>query len=744
MDRQLIIDDFQEVPAADYMLLQSFVQEGIDDLVRFAVNDGQTYGGFLVASTSLFEISIQKGLYFNSGMFFASRTVQTKDLTEFQPVANKKAVAVIAWGSTDDQEPVTRDYLVNTETEETQAKSINLVRARNANIGVIGGTESGDPQLPNIPLDRLLIATVIMSPTGIESVEMNLDDDLSSVLNNDRRIGQIESWRLIAEPRISTIATDVANLSNGQDGQTDIDDHIALASDVARLKEALDIGDNYSDYGSDNFLTDDESDTADLEFMAKVEEGIRFSPENQSVSELALFSSINSDVTNTNGLLLPKFSSNLRLSVTGFVGEQSITQYSQTTFSLVQKHMSRQRVRWGQVYNHCTNSRFWRTGTYDPVTGIFRRDGESFQVLTGNPARNHTMIRLRQFWVDTFQEPYWDATETTLNVDGAQIAQTFLNSQAGWLTGIDLYFTRRGTSGNVHMTICELTPSGTPDLAKTIEQKTIDFLDLETYPTATMVSITPTYLEAGKRYAIVLTTQGNHFVAMADGGAYLSGTFFYSTDGAYYEGDLTKDLMFGLRYAQFAASRTVVDMQPVNLDGGIAALDILAPMVVPDACDLTYQVNLPTGWVPLSEVTPDALVGLPPLLPLQIVFQGTPDLHAGIMLTGSQLKAERPRTSFKHKSTLRVLATSSQTIELSWLLGNWDAGFHTFAATIDTGSVIETADVIEDVALPGNQLRRRMTFNLPAPIPSFRIVADGDTSTALNLFHVEERVDVEL
>lgn len=743
MDQQVVINDFQEVPAEDFMRMQEFARAGMDDLVKYAINGAQTYGGFDVASTSLFEISVQPGLYFNAGKFYASRQTLTEDLTAYQPVANKKAVAVIAWGSTDDQEPVTRDFLVNAETEEVQASQINLVRARNANIGVLGGTESGDPQLPNIPLDRLLIATVIMTPGGIESVTMNQAENLSSVLDNDTRLSVIEAWQLIAEPRISTIATDVANLSNGQDGQTNIDDHIALASDVARLKEALDIGDNYADYGSDSFLTGDETDTAYPGYLAKVEEGIRFSPENEIVSELALFSAINANVTNTNGLLLPKFTSALRLTVSGFVGEQSITQYSQTTFSLVQKHMSRQRVRWGQSYNHCTNSRFWRTGTYDPVTGIFRRNGESFQILSGNPRRNHTMVRLRQFWVDTYTEPYWDAEESTLNVDGAQVAQTFLNSQAGWMTGVDLYFTQRGPSGNVHMTICKLTPSGTPDLKNAVEQRTIDFLDLETYPTATKVEITPTYLEAGKRYAIVLTTQGNHYVAMADGGAYLSGTFFYSTDGAYYEGDLTKDLMFRLRYAKFEASRTVVDMQPINLDGGIAALDVLASMVVPDACDLTYQVNLPTGWVPLSDVSPDALFGLPPLLPLQIVFQGTPDLHAGVMLTGSQLTAERPRTVFKHASTLRLLATASQTIQLSWLLGNWDGALHTFAATIDTGSVIETADVVEDVALPGDQLRRTMTFNLPAPIPSFQIIADGTTSTALDLFHVEERVDVE-
>ncbi|MDF2369384.1 MAG: hypothetical protein P1V21_01195 [Rhizobiaceae bacterium] len=743
MDQQIIIGDYQEVPAEDFMRIQEFAQAGIDDLVKFAIHDGQAYGGFNVAASGPFEISVQKGLYFSAGKFFASREVLYKDLVEHQPVANKKAIAVIAWGSTDDQEPTERDFLVNVETEEVQVQQVNLVRARNAKVATVGGTESGDPQLPEIPLDRVLIATVIMTPTGIESVVMNEDADLSSTLSNDKRLNQIETWRTIAEPRISTIATDVANLSNGQQDQTSIRDFISLAADVARLKEASDIPDDYADYGTDFFLTQDESDVDNLEFLAKVEEGIRFSAANKNTNELELFSAINSHVTITNGFLLPKFTSELRLSVSGFVGEQSITQYTQTSFDVVRKHMSRQRFRWGQIYEYCTNSRFWKTGTYDPVSNIFTREGETFLVLSGNATRDHTMIRLQQYWVDTVKDPYWSAVETTTTIDGAQIAQTFLNSQAGWLTGVDLYFTKRGTSGNIFLTICELTPSGTPDLANAIEQKTIDYLDLNTYPQATTIDISPTYLQAGKRYGVVLTTQGNHYVAMADGGSYLSGTFFYSTDGAYFSGDITKDMMFGLRYARFSASRAVVDMQPINLDGGIAALDILASMVRPDACNITFQVELNTGWVPLSDIIPNALVGLPPLLPMQIVFQGTPDLHAGIMLTGSQISAERPRTTFKHISTQRVLATASDSIQIIWLLGNWNDAYHTFAASLDTPDGLETPDVIEDIERPGDMLQRTMTFHLPAPVPSFKIIAEGTTSTALDLFHVEERTDIE-
>ncbi|MEI2387475.1 hypothetical protein [Breoghania sp. JC706] len=742
-DRQVIINDYQEVPASDFMAMQDYARDGVDALVKYTIHDGQAYAGFTVTGSGTFEVTIQPGIYVSAGKMFAARAAATRDLVEYQPVANKVAVAIVVWGSTVDQSPEYRDFVVNLETEETEARQVNLERARIANLGTIGGVESGDPQYPTIPLDRIAVAYVILSPTGIEEIITNTDNDLASSRRNDQRLDVIEDWKALAEPRISTIATDVANLSNAQTGRVTMEDLFSVTADVARLKEAAGLPDDYADYGADHYLDEDESATDDVEFLAKVEEGVRFAPENKNTTELALFSSINAQVTLTNGLLLPKFTSELRVSVDGYVGEQSITQYTQTSYEVVQKTMSRERIRWGQVYNYCTNSAWWRSGNYDPVTNIFTRNGETFQVLSGNTSRNHQSIRLQQFWVDTYEDPYWEVVTDTYTLNGAQVAQTFLNSQAGWLTGVDLYFTRRGTSGNVHLTLCELTPSGTPDLSNAIQQVTVDFLDLKQYPTATTVAFTPTYLTAGKRYAAVLTTQGDHYIGMADGGDYLAGTFFYSTDGAYYAGDITKDMMFGLRFAKFATSRVAVDLQPLNLNGGIAGIDLLSSMVVPDACDLTFQVQLNTGWVPVSEISTNALVGLPPLLPLQAIFQGTPDLHAGVFLAGSQVTVERPRTEFKHISTDRILASASDTIRIAWELGNWNAAHHAFAAVIRAGGSDVAPDVVEDSPLPDNRLRRVMTWSLAAPISTFQIVASGTTTTALDVFHIEERVDIE-
>lgn len=744
MDRQVIIKDYQEVSAEDFMNIQGHVRSGVDMLVKHAIHDGQVYGGFEVAKDGSFGITIGEGVYFNAGKTYMRRAPMSLDLVQHQPVANKKMVAIVVWGGDVEQEPVYRDFVVNLETEETEARQINIQSARVAHLAAIGGMESGDPQPPNIPLDRIAVAFVILSPTGIESISANVDDDLSPTKKNDIRLTLVEQFQAEASPRIQTLGSDVANLANKSRGLVTNADLFGIAGDVARLKERFGLPDDYSDYGADHFLNGDESDTQNAEWMARLEEGVRFSPENEGISELGVFSSIDPHITQINGMILPKYKSLLRFSVSGYVDDLSISQYSQTGYEMVQKTMSRERVRWGGTYEYCTNSQWWREGNYDSVTGVFTRNGESFQVLSGDVNTNHRWIRLRQFWRDTYEEPYWSVVETNYTLNGAQVAQTFLNTQEGWLTGIDLNFTKRGTSGDVHVLVTEVTPSGSPDPKKVIARKTLTFLKLKLFPEKTTVNLTPTYLKAGGRYAVVLITQGNHFVAMADGGRYLSGTFFYSTDGAYYEGDLTKDMMFGLRFAKFDSSRVVVNMKSLQLNGGIAGIDIMAPMVSPDACELTYEVQLPTGWVSISSVSPSKLAGLPPNLPFRIVFQGTPDLHAGLFLTGSQVKLQRPRTYFRHISTSRILAAASDRVRIEWQLGNWNGSRHTFTAKLKTPHGDEEPDIVEDTPLPEDRIKRVMTFNLSQLAPSFVIEAEGTTTTALDVFHVEERVDIEL
>ena len=91
-----------------------------------------------------------------------------------------------------------------------------------------------------------------------------------------------------------------------------------------------------------------------------------------------------------------------RITVTGRDAEQAIAQYPYQTISLVQKMMTRQRMRFGNWYSDCTNRLFVFAGDiyqepysnagpstgYDPITGIFKMtDGETFEVAQEDIAK---------------------------------------------------------------------------------------------------------------------------------------------------------------------------------------------------------------------------------------------------------------------------------------------------------------------------------------------------------------------
>jgi hypothetical protein len=103
-----------------------------------------------------------------------------------------------------------------------------------------------------------------------------------------------------------------------------------------------------------------------------------------------------------------------------------------------------------------------------------------------------------------------------------------------------LYFTNRGADGVVNLYLCE-TDLGLPDPSRCLASTSVSAVDLKAHPTATPFNFTqPVFLEAGKHYALVIITAGDHDVALVQGTEYTHGTIFHSTDGVYYQGDFEK------------------------------------------------------------------------------------------------------------------------------------------------------------------------------------------------------------
>jgi hypothetical protein len=753
--------DRQELQAADLNNTGEFLRGSLDHIVYDGISDQKHWVEFTVTKTATAEVTVGEGRIYSNGAVYVAETETVFDVLAHLPAVNGKYAAIVGWGQNVDTDTQPRDFLIDAMEGTTEPQAVSMQKLRKANINIVYGTEAAQPQKPTIDSANVVIAWVLLSPSDVESIEMEVSNKLPQVNRNKVSIDALEAWKSLVSSRVDALASELAKLIGKISGLGSDSDIAGLAADVARLKELNELEDNYSDYGADRFLDTEESNLLDVNFLAKVEEGVRFDDDAANETAIALFNPIEPHVKVSSGLILPYYTERFVPVVSGYQQAQSISQYTYGSHSCKQLSISRTRIRYGEEKTICTNARWWRDGTYDRATGIFRNGNETWEVL-----QNHTLtrggpvvaVRLRRFWVDTYQETYWEHIVTNHVINGSLIGQTFLQPQTAWVTGIGLYFTSKGPSGDVNVLICE-TEHGQPALGKVIAKSTLAYANILTSTngaTVTKVPFQPTLLEAGKRYAIVLITGGNHYVGMANGTAYAQGTFFVSVDGAYQIGTFERDMMFSLYQAQFPVTRREINLQALSLSGGISNIDIMASMAVPESCALTFECQIGGVWKPLSEVVSGNTIfyGLPPLVPFRAVFTGTTDIQPGIDTTNSRLFYSRPRTTFKHISENITVSTPTRTFKVIVILENYYETNHNLTCTIQVGgsggeiSPGSVTDVELDPPVDArsvNHKRIKRTFSwTTAQILSnqtiFRITLDGTTTSALDTFHVAERV----
>jgi hypothetical protein len=757
MSKVVIYRDRQEIQAADLGNTGANGQAALDHVVKDAVLAGKGWSDFQVLETGTAEITVKPGRIYNAGAVYLAEADTVFDLLSVLPAVNQKWVGIVGFGATVDIDIQPRDFLIDVTTGATEPSAVAMQRLRKANIATVAGVEAPQPAKPAIAAENVIIAWALLDATGVVSISINGDARVPNTFLEKLRTDDLFAWRAAVGSQIESLRSDLAAIKAllAQRGDSSFVQQIAF--DVARVKEALELEDGYTSYDADRFLDVVESDTTNVNFLAKVEEGIRFSNDAANQEALEVFNPVNPDVIISSGFLLPKYVDLMRFRVGPYFESIPIAQYPYQSHSMVQRTMSRTRIRYGEETTQCTNSAWWRAGRLDPVSNIFTRGGETFEVVEAHVnGSNH--FRLRRFWIDTYEEKYWDRITVDYTVQGSQIGQTYLNGADGWLSAIGLFFTAKGATGNVDVSLC-LTKYGQPDLENVLNKVTLDVADILVAADGSIETKVPfpaTYLEAGKRYAIVLTTGGNHYVAMAQGTQYAQGSFFYNVDGAYQMGTATKDLCFSLYFAKFNRTRTIVELESMSLSGGIALIDILAPMIVPGSCDLTFEVQVAGEWSPLAEVTSGntVLYGLPPLLPFRAVFTGTTDVQAGVNLAQSSVRYSRPRTTFKHISNNYTLGTGTQSFKVVAIIENYKEANHDLTCTIranGAGGEINPATTVDELLDPPadarsvdhKRIRRTFTWTptqITSAMSSVRVTLNGATSSALDTWHVAERV----
>lgn len=757
MESTVIFRDRQELQSADLNNTQDFTRASIDHIVRDAVDGGNAYTGFSASKTAATEITLSSGRLYSSGEVFARNESIVIDLFNQLPLVTKKRVAIVAYGQEVDTDVQPRDFLIDAQLGTTEPQSVAMENFRRAELSAVAGTESPDPAYPPTDANVTVICYALLDTSGVVSIEQWTATQLPNLRLVSNRATALEVWRGQISGQVDTLRTDLSTLADRVKLFALRDEVTDVLKQLEDLRRKVYEPNAYVFYGDNHFLDLTGTNTAHASFDAIVGEGIRFPLAASQASPLSLLNPNNPYVAVNSGFVIPKYSHARRLNLAGYNGETRISQYTFETTTITQLFRARQRVRYGGGRTVCTNSSWWRNGTYDPITGIFRIDGETWEVAAesrANAAARSGTIRLTQFWVDTYTEPYWDAVTTTTVMSGQQVAQTFLNSQDGWLSQVGLYFSRKAASGDVNILVCE-TAYGMPDLERVISRTTITPAAIQIGATAgnaalpalveTQVPIAPTFLKAGRRYAIVLVTTGDHYVAMTntDNGV-VQGTFFVSTDGAFFAGNLVSDMKMALYFAKFDQPRVVVELSALQLAGGVLDIDILNEAITPPACRIDYEVQVAGAWVALDG-PPNGpnLASLPAILPLRAVLTGTTDLMPGFGLTVSQSVVSRNKTAFTWVGTKRTLGSPTTSVKIIIDLQAFDEVKHDCTVSLLTGTTLsgtEAADVVEDKVQPDGTIRRTVVFNVTS-VSDYAVKIVGSTVAAAETFHVAELIE---
>ncbi|MCO5059631.1 MAG: hypothetical protein M9905_17475 [Rhizobiaceae bacterium] len=774
--------------SADVNTIGESSRASLDHVVRDAITDQAGYIQFQVVESGPAEVTVAPGRLYRNGEVFArdDEGGVTIDLSTLLPAVTRRIVTIVVWGNTIDTATQPRTFILDPVTRSTEARVVSTESRRVAYVDRVAGVENVDPQPPALDANVLGVAYVTLTPTGIESIEMIAANRLISVKRLDTRLTLVEKRLDLAGSRIDTLGTDIAGLAQQLRGRAPMGMVTSLAADFARTKRLADLPDDYMAWAADNFQREDLSDTEHGDYDALVEEGLHFPDAALARSALALTNPLDERITVVDNMVFPRAIDVVRLSVRGRDSEVALATHTSTMTEYIQKTRTRTEVQTlGQYETPAYSGDSWTTryghqdyyGLGEQIVFVERvnpqtNDKEVWEYnwstnIVYDPERYNGAAHpygygyeLDTYWrhyiVKTINEPYSTAVTHSETVQGFQVGQTFLNAQEGALRKVNLFFTRKAGSGDVHLFVTEIDATGKPNTDAVLAKATLAASALNADPageTETTFDFGNVSLVKGRRYGLWAVSQGSHWLARVHGEKYAQGAFFQrnGADWIGAAGDI--DLAFELVFSGYDQTRVEVQLNPVTLAGGIGYLEINADTAVPDGTGIIFEMNPGTGWVAMPGATDNPagpLASHPALVQLRAVLIGTTDAMPGFGIgpTRSCVTVSRGDTSFVHISTERTLPAAADTIEVVLRAAHWDGDAHSLAVKLLTGvsfTTVETADAATDMPepqTPASLKTKKFIFNVSPAIDSYKIRIEGASSDQWKLFEVFERTDV--
>lgn len=775
---RVLVETAQGITPVDIDRMGQFPQTALGDATRDMLYSGLCYAGLQVTPSGGVNVQVALGRVYSGGDQYHLESIQERSIAEagVPTIAGSSVIhLLVAQGQEVDDNLENRYYErdidpnnPNAGTQQTVDDAYRVKR-RKVVVTVIPGTPGVRPVAPVAPIGSVAVAEILVTTSGIQSVTMREDTRATRLDATVAQQKDILARLDLQDQAIAGLRIDLAAVRADLLASASAVSLAAMQVDIALIKDSLDFPDDGSPYWANRFLTlkesayDIASGVGHPDWDARVSEGIRFPDDNKDERQIAVYAPNDPNLRYASaGLICPKFTEVPGIVLDSATGEMPLG--GLVTTDLVVEHLtqSRQRVRYGTPFTVCNNSQFWQSGKFDPIAGIFTSSsGETYkaaaELTSYGGSVDHQAVRLQQFWTDEIEVPYDKYTPNQVTISGVTKAQTFLQHQERLVTRSWLGIKRWGAGAAISAIFCECDAQGRPDQSRAFNRVDLTAANFQAWPAKTYFTyprpVLSGPLSAGGRarpYATIWITTGDVDVVTADGQAFLGGNLFTTTDGYFWDGDLTRDICHGYDFANFDITDMPVRLTGWNLSGGIEALDVLAPMIVPGAASATFQVNVNGKYRSLdkSESGVSFLEGTQVGYDAQVLLRGTEWGMPIIDCNGSRVRLSRPKSQFTwvgggvaaNGYAWQIGSAASQ-LKLQMVVSNWDAARHAITPKLYSGAGLATVTNAAGAptvrVVPGREVGRpdqsaavimEWTFNLASAASSVLLWIRGNTN----------------
>jgi len=708
-----------------------------------------------VSQASADVVAVSPGEYHSSEkIFFGDETI-TVNLQTYKPSvsSDERWIALILRGADEtinatrafetSEEPLTESLPVNQSTPKIFGRRMSVI--------IQTGEIAPPPALrPSINENDCCIAFVRLKSTGIQEIVANDADRVKTAAEMYGRLVDIEVTIQQLDKRAGALETNLAAVAAAQKNFATKALASQLTRDVGRMSQLMNFPDEARNYYFDQGLVPDFWDLAHADSIARVKEGIRYQYASVQNNPLRLLDYGNADLSIYDGrIILPKYTEVTRIESPQGGGSQDISNTVHTVVTAVQHTVSYESIRYGATISVCENTAGWESIGSRKAGEIFAVNGQEFvsggqwsDPWNSDPrSEGHKGYYATGIIRDTYTETYTTYNTEYFGLSGAIFAQSFLNAQLFVCTSVEFYFNRVGSTGDVTLLLCKLNSAGAPDFEAVITKMVKPQSELATG--WVKFAIPPTLLEQGKRFAAVLVTGGNHALATNSGNAFTGGTKFVCTDGIWAQGSTTEDFSMRVNGAKFEKSRTVVEMEPATLSGGMTEMQLVYQGWEPDGTVRAWEIK-PLGsadWIPFDNRAPNPLANLPPQAQLRCVLQGTEDIAPCLILdaTNARVLTGRMRSDQRAISDVLTFGFSTTELQIVTHMDNYDPVRHTHVNKVMIGaSVITGTTVSEQDPTKPSRWKFVTNFTLGSPATSCRLRLEGTTDSVVIVPFVQD------